>query len=158
MSTCLYIFIQCNFLLMFTYIGKEKLNVCDIKMLPSEEYIIGHKSSVCDFKIRNVKYSKRKFVTMRMIWKLHDDCIRKDFSFYWLVRFRRSMYRNTLTQVTANGSVCNYFSVQVKVHQGSVLSPLLFIIVLEALLRGIRSGCHKNCFMLMIWSWSQLRV
>ena len=32
------------------------------------------------------------------------------------------------------------FSVRVGVHQGSVLSPLLFIIVLEALSREFREG------------------
>ena len=32
------------------------------------------------------------------------------------------------------------FEVKVGVHQGSVLSPLLFIIVLEALSRAFRSG------------------
>ena len=34
----------------------------------------------------------------------------------------------------------NAFSVRVGVHQGSVLSPLLFIIVLEALSREFREG------------------
>ena len=33
------------------------------------------------------------------------------------------------------------FSVKVGVHQGSVLSPLLFIIVLEALSEEFRTGC-----------------
>ena len=33
------------------------------------------------------------------------------------------------------------FNVQVGVHQGSVPSPRLFIIVLEALSRNFRSGC-----------------
>ena len=33
------------------------------------------------------------------------------------------------------------FGVGVAVHQGSVLSPLLFIIVLEALSREFRTGC-----------------
>ena len=32
------------------------------------------------------------------------------------------------------------FGVKVGVHQGSVLSPLLFITVLEALFRGFRGG------------------
>ena len=32
-------------------------------------------------------------------------------------------------------SICEVFEVKVGVHQGSVLSPLLFIIVLEALAR-----------------------
>ena len=33
------------------------------------------------------------------------------------------------------------FSVKVGVHQGSVLSPLLFITVLEALSQEFRTGC-----------------
>ena len=33
------------------------------------------------------------------------------------------------------------FSVKVGLHQGSVLSPLLFIIVLEALSMEFRTGC-----------------
>ena len=39
-----------------------------------------------------------------------------------------------------NGRESNAFSVKVGVHQGSVLSPLLFIIVLEALSREFREG------------------
>ena len=37
-----------------------------------------------------------------------------------------------------SGRESNAFSVRVGVHQGSVLSPLLFIIVLEALSREFR--------------------
>ena len=39
-----------------------------------------------------------------------------------------------------NGRESKAFSVRVGVHQGSVLSPLLFIIVLEALSREFREG------------------
>src|SRR5664279_3429253 len=42
--------------------------------------------------------------------------------------------------VKVNGRVSNAFVVRVGVHQGSVLSPLLFIIVLEALSREFREG------------------
>ena len=35
----------------------------------------------------------------------------------------------------------NKVNINVGVHQGSVLSPLLFIIVLEALSREFRTGC-----------------
>ena len=39
-----------------------------------------------------------------------------------------------------NGGLSKAFAVRVGVHQGSVLSPLLFIIVLEALSREFREG------------------
>lgn len=42
--------------------------------------------------------------------------------------------------VKLNGKVNKGFRVKVGVHQGSVLSPLLFIIVLEVLSRQFREG------------------
>ena len=54
------------------------------------------------------------------------------------------MYRNTRSHVTVNGTFSHDFLVQVGLHQGSVLSPLLFIIVLEALSREIRSECPEE--------------
>ena len=52
----------------------------------------------------------------------------------------RAMYEDATTKVRLNGRESNAFSVRVGVHQGSVLSPLLFIIVLEALSREFREG------------------
>ena len=40
-----------------------------------------------------------------------------------------------------NNSYSDVFNVQVGVHQGSVLRPLLFIIVLEALSQEFQTGC-----------------
>ena len=57
-----------------------------------------------------------------------------------LVTVIKVMYANTSTMVTLNGGVSGGFGVRVGVHQGSVLSPLLFIIVLEALSRRFRGG------------------
>ena len=54
------------------------------------------------------------------------------------------MYRNTKSQVRINSTFSDEFLVKVGLHQGSVLSPLLFIIVLEALSREIRSGCPEE--------------
>ena len=51
----------------------------------------------------------------------------------WIVSVIRAMYVDATTKVRLNGRESNAFSVRVGVHQGSVLSPLLFIIVLEAL-------------------------
>ena len=51
----------------------------------------------------------------------------------WLVRMVMAMYSGSKSRVRVNDAVGNKLSVKVGVHQGSVLSPLLFIIVLEAL-------------------------
>jgi len=48
------------------------------------------------------------------------------------------MYADTATMMKLNGRVSRGFSVKVGVHQGSVLSPLLFIIVMEALSKNFR--------------------
>ena len=50
------------------------------------------------------------------------------------------MYGNAKSTVNINGTIGDPFPVKVGVHQGSLLSPLLFIIVLEALSREFRTG------------------
>ena len=47
----------------------------------------------------------------------------------WIVSVIRAMYEYATTMVRLNGRENSTFSVKVGVHQGSVLSPLLFIIV-----------------------------
>ena len=59
----------------------------------------------------------------------------------WLIRTIQAMYTNAKSSVRINGQFSSCFDVQVGVHQGSVLSPLLFIIVMEALSRHFRTGC-----------------
>ena len=51
----------------------------------------------------------------------------------WIVRLIQVMHQNVRSQVRVNNLFSDVFDVQVGVHQGSVLSPLLFIMVLEAL-------------------------
>ena len=50
----------------------------------------------------------------------------------WIVSVIKAMYEDATTTVRVNGRESKAFSVRVGVHQGSVLSPLLFIIVLYA--------------------------
>ena len=45
----------------------------------------------------------------------------------WLVKIVQSMYTDARSRVRVNDSLREEFSVKVGVHQGSVLSPLLFI-------------------------------
>ena len=63
----------------------------------------------------------------------------------WLVRVIQSMYEleDAVTSVKLGISESAEFAVKVGVHQGSVLLPLLFIIiVLEALSKKFRIGYH----------------
>ena len=50
------------------------------------------------------------------------------------------MYENAKSTVNINGTIGDLFPVKVDVHQGSVPSPLHFIIVLESLSREFRIG------------------
>ena len=59
----------------------------------------------------------------------------------WLVRLVQSMYTDVRSRVRVGNGYSEEFSVAVGVHQGSVDSPLLFIIVLETLSREFRTGC-----------------
>jgi hypothetical protein len=61
-----------------------------------------------------------------------------------LVSVIKAMYVDVTTMVKLNGRVSGGFGVRVGLHQGSVLSPLLFIIVLEALSRTFRQGLPKE--------------
>ena len=58
----------------------------------------------------------------------------------WIVRLVQGMYANARSRVRVGEGYSEEFEVKVGVHQGSVLSPLLFIIVLEALSREFLSG------------------
>ena len=58
----------------------------------------------------------------------------------WIIQVVKAMYENAKSTVNINGTIGDSFPVKVGVHQGSVLSPLLFIIVLEALSREFRTG------------------
>ena len=76
-------------------------------------------------------------VSREVIWW----CMRKLKIDEWLVRIVQSMYKEVKSRVRVGDDYSNSFDVRVGVHQGSVLSPLLFVIVLEALSMELRTGC-----------------
>ena len=57
----------------------------------------------------------------------------------WLIRAVTAMYRNSNSLIRVNNTVGDHFDVKLGIRQGSVLSPLLFVVVLEALKRGYRT-------------------
>ncbi len=59
----------------------------------------------------------------------------------WIVRLVQAMYNGAKSRVRINNTYSETFGVKVGVHQGSILSPLLFIIVLEAMSCEFRTGC-----------------
>ena len=58
----------------------------------------------------------------------------------WLVSVVQAMYVDARSKVRVQGVFSEEFPVRVGVHQGSVLSPLLFIMVMEAVSRGFSKG------------------
>ena len=59
----------------------------------------------------------------------------------WLIRTIQAMCINAKSSVGINGQFRSWFDANMGVHQGSVLSPLLFIIVMEALSHHFGTGC-----------------
>ena len=59
------------------------------------------------------------------------------------------MYPNARSRVRVGEGYSEEFEVKVGVHQGSILSPLPFIIVLEALSLSSAVGSHGRTSMLM---------
>ena len=57
-----------------------------------------------------------------------------------LVDAVRSLYEGASTKVRVGSEFSEVFSVRVGVHQGSVLSPLLFALVLEVVTENVRTG------------------
>src|SRR6184192_1916558 len=58
----------------------------------------------------------------------------------WMVNVIKSMYDGVTTAVKRNGEESESFEVKVGVHQGSVLSPILFNIVMQAIADNFKKG------------------
>ena len=59
----------------------------------------------------------------------------------WIFQLGQAMYHNASSKVCIENCFSDSFCLNVGVHQGSVLSPLLFILVLEALPQEFRTWC-----------------
>ena len=72
-------------------------------------------------------------VQRKVVW----DVLRKKEVGKTYVRIVKDMYEGSSTKIKTRSGVSESFEVKVGVHQGSALSPYLFILVLDELLRGV---------------------
>ena len=71
----------------------------------------------------------------------------------WIVRLMKVMYDGANSRLRLNDYFGERFEVTVDVHQGSILSPLLFAIVIEALsLSSVLLVALGNSYVQMILS------
>ena len=68
---------------------------------------------------------EKSFVPLKVIWW----ALKKLGVEEWIVRLVQGMYANAQSQVSVGEGSSKEFEVKVGFHQGSVLSPLLFIIL-----------------------------
>ena len=101
---------------------------------------------------RNIQQEKKNLYFAFVDFEKAFDRVSRDFVLgalrkvdaeEWLVKIVQSMYRNGQSHFRANGTFSDDFLVQVRLHQGSMLSPFCFITVLEALSREIKLGCPE---------------
>jgi hypothetical protein len=99
-----------------------------------EKYLAARKSLYMAFVDLEKAFDR---VPRRVIWW----SLRKLGCEEWLVTLVQGMYENARSRVRVGDGYSDEFSVKVGVHQGSCLSPLLFIIVLEVLSQEFRTCC-----------------
>ena len=98
---------------------------------------------------RNILQKTKSFTLPLLILEKHFDHVPRRVIWWamrklsldeWVITLVQTMYKSTKSKVCVNNLFTDEFEVKVGVHQGSVLSPLLFIIVLEALSSEFRTG------------------
>ena len=68
-------------------------------------------------------------------WAMRKRCIPEV-----MVRAVMSLYEGAKTRVRVGLELFEEFEVKVEVHQGSVLSPLIFAIVVDMVMKSVRNG------------------
>ena len=64
----------------------------------------------------------------------------------------KNMYDRVVAKIRTCGGITSEFSITIGLHQGSILSPFLFAIVMDELTRLFRMRYRGVCYLLMILS------
>jgi hypothetical protein len=91
---------------------------------------------------------RRNCIMLLLIWKRHltgyqDKLqwpLRKSDAQEWLVSAVMAMHEGARTVVRTEDGDSESFAVKVRLHQGSVLSPMLFTVVMDVITKEIREG------------------
>ena len=113
--------------------GRSSTDAIFVVRQLQEEYLAGNKRLYMAFVDLEKAFDR---VPRKVIWW----ALRKRGVDEWIVRLVQGMYSNAWNRVRVGVGYSEEFEVKVDVHQGSVLSPLLYIIVLEASSREFRCG------------------
>ena len=73
-----------------------------------------------------------------------------------LIEVVQAMYRDPRTTVRTAFGLSGMFPVGVGVHQGSALSPLLFILVMDYMSKQVSGTDQRSCCMQMMWHSKQI--
>ena len=64
----------------------------------------------------------------------------------------KDMYDRVVTNIRSCGGITSDFSITIRLHQETVLSPFLFAIVMDELTRAIQDEIPWVCYLLIILS------
>lgn len=113
--------------------GKSTMDAIFIVRQMQEKFRAKNKTLYFAFVDLEKAYDKVPREVVR--WALRKSGVKE-----WLVETIMCMYKRARTAVKTDDSLGKWFDVQVGLHQGSALSPLLFIVVLEMISKEIRGG------------------
>ena len=99
-----------------------------------------------------------------LFWGAQTSITAPKIPWIWLcIQIVKSMYDNAHLKVRITNCYSMSINVSLSVHEGSVLSPLLFIIVMEALSHEFRNRCpwellHTNDLITVVESLDELKM
>ena len=84
-------------------------------------------------------------------WTLQRKCVMER-----KISVSKEMYNNIKTSVKIDGEQLKELEVKIVVHQGLVLSLLLFAVVIDKVMRDMKKLMRRNFSMMIIWCYFEI--